>query len=81
MNIVKNSRIKNGMTEKELAKKCQVHQTYIEKLENKKRDPSIKMILRLSLVLSICPIQIFKETTNCCSHCQLNCQYSLKMTE
>ncbi|WP_297429814.1 helix-turn-helix transcriptional regulator [Clostridium sp.] len=81
MNIVKSSRKKNGMTEKELARKCEVHQTYIEKLENGKRKPSIEMILKLSLVLSICPFVIFKEATNCCNECQLNCHFDPKLTE
>lgn len=81
MNIVKNGRKKIGLTEKELAKKCDVHQTYIEKLENNKRAPSFKMIVKLSLVLSICPIEIFKDTFNCCTECQFECPFSLKAIE
>lgn len=81
MDIVKNGRKKLGMTEQEFAKACQVHQTYIEKLENGKRKPSIKMMLKLSLVLRICPFVIFKEATNCCNECQLNCHLDHNLLE
>lgn len=75
MNIVKNARKKKGMTEKELARKCEVHQTYIEKLENNKRNPSFDMIVKLSIALDICPLEIFKDSINYCHKCQLNCHF------
>jgi predicted transcriptional regulator len=81
MDIVKSGRKKLGITEQELGRSCQVHQTYIEKLENGKRKPSVKMMLKLSLALSICPFVIFKEATNCCNECQLDCHFDTDLIE
>lgn len=79
MNIIKDRRNELGVTQRQLALKCRVHQTHISKLELGERKPSLKVIFMLSDYLHLCPVSILIELTNCCLDCQLSCPIDLKV--
>ena len=79
MNVIKDRRKELGVSQKELAIKCRVHQTHISKLELNKRKPSLIVIFRLSDYLHLCHVKIFVELTSCCNECQLNCPFDIQM--
>lgn len=78
MNIIKKCRKKNKLTQKQLAIKLNVKQSYISELENNTRLPSINFIFKLANVFNICPVYLIKELTKCCYECQLNCRFRIK---
>lgn len=61
MSIVKKRRKLLKMSQKTLARKCKVRQSYISQLENYSRDPAVKIILILSKELYLCPVHIFRD--------------------
>lgn len=50
--VLKRLRLESGLTPKELARKAKCNRTHISRLENKRRGPSLEMVLRLSRVLN-----------------------------
>lgn len=78
MDSVKKGRSKVGMSQNELARKCEVDRSYISRLENNKKTPSIKIIRKLSDSIHVCPVQIFIEAINYCDECNLNCPFNIK---
>lgn len=60
MNIIKRNRLRSRMTQKELARKCNIDQSYISELETYNRIPSPDMVIIISDALRICPILIFE---------------------
>lgn len=58
--MVKNARNKKKITQLELAKKLNVSQSYMSKIENRKTKAiSIDLILNLSSILEIDPVDLF----------------------
>lgn len=74
------ARIRKRLSQEQLANRLSVSQSYISKLENKRtKTVSIELVLKLSKILSICPISVFVFLADgCCPNCNLNCRYSLK---
>lgn len=73
VNVIKKCRKKNKLTQKQLAIKLNVRQSYISELENNTRLPSIDLAFKLADIFNICPLYLIKELTKCCYNCQLNC--------
>ena len=58
--MIKNARAKKKITQLELAKKLNVSQSYMSKIENRKtKTISIDLILNLSSILEIDPVDLF----------------------
>ncbi|MBY6915509.1 helix-turn-helix transcriptional regulator [Clostridium botulinum] len=75
------SRRKKNFTQRKLAKRLRVSQSYISQLENNRRykkNTNIKFVIILSKTLDICPLQLVMEFTDCCSICKINCPFELK---
>ncbi|UCR75255.1 hypothetical protein BG3P_41 [Clostridium phage vB_CpeS_BG3P] len=73
--IIKEIRRKKSFTQKFLAEKLGISQSYLCELESKKSIPSLTTIKKLSNVLELCPIRIinfYEEDElefNCCIKC------------
>mgnify|MGYP005758218385 CR=1 FL=1 len=52
-NSIRSSRKNRGMTQEELANVLEVDRTYICAIENGRRKPSLKILIRLSKILEI----------------------------
>ena len=78
--MLRSARIRKRLSQEQLANRLSVSQSYISKLENKRtKTVSIELVLKLSKILSICPISVFVFLADdCCPDCNLNCRYSLK---
>lgn len=58
--MIKNARNKKKITQRKLAKKLNVSQSYMSKIENRKTKAiSIDLILTLSSILEIDPVDLF----------------------
>ena len=58
--MIKNARNKKKITQRELAKKLNVSQSYMSKIENRKtKTISIDLILNLSSIVEIDPVDLF----------------------
>lgn len=58
--MIKNARNKKKITQRELAKKLKVSQSYMSKIENRKtKTISVDLILNLSSILEIDPVDLF----------------------
>nr|DAY51140.1 MAG TPA: Helix-turn-helix XRE-family like protein [Caudoviricetes sp.] len=58
--MIKNARNKKKITQRELAKKLNVSQSYMSKIENRKtKTISVDLILNLSSILEIDPVELF----------------------
>ena len=58
--MIKNARNKKKITQRELAKKLNVSQSYMSKIENRKtKTISVDLILNLSSILEIDPVDLF----------------------
>ncbi|EJO5349408.1 helix-turn-helix transcriptional regulator [Clostridium botulinum] len=69
MNIVENARRKLKLTQKKLSIKCGTRQSYISEIENYKRIPSKKLLLKISNNLKLCPLLILQEYL--CKDCKI----------
>ncbi|NHI49109.1 helix-turn-helix transcriptional regulator [Clostridium botulinum] len=69
LNIVENARKRLKLTQKNLAIKCRTRQSYISEIENYKRIPSKRLLLKLSKNLELCPILIMQECL--CRDCKI----------
>ncbi|AUN08936.1 helix-turn-helix domain-containing protein [Clostridium botulinum] len=69
LNIVENGRKRLKITQERLAIKCNTRQSYISEIENYKRIPSKKLLLKLSKNLNLCPILILQECL--CIDCKI----------
>ncbi|WP_415333947.1 helix-turn-helix domain-containing protein [Clostridium perfringens] len=73
--MLKEIRRKRNISQKCLAQKLGISQSYLSELESKKSIPSISTIKKLSNVLELCPIRIinfYEEDElefNCCIKC------------
>jgi transcriptional regulator with XRE-family HTH domain len=58
--MIKNARNKKKITQRELSKKLNVSQSYMSKIENRKtKTISVDLILNLSSILEIDPVDLF----------------------
>lgn len=53
------------MTQKELAHKANIHQTYISNLENNTKSPTLKTIMQIAEALSVCPHFLIQYDIDC----------------
>lgn len=80
MNLIKESRTKKRLSQKELADCCDVLQPCISNIENYITIPSGALIIRISSKLELCPMKLFytyyvKDKCNICSNkCKKNIQ-------
>lgn len=74
-NLIKFYRKKRKLTQKQLAIRCGVKQSYISQLEHDVLIPSIPMLYQLSKVFKICPAELLNEFI--CSNCPYtsNCNH------
>jgi transcriptional regulator with XRE-family HTH domain len=59
--VLKQSRLKAGLSQEELALECDLDRTFISLMERGKRKPTINTIFTIASVLSIKPSQFVKE--------------------
>ncbi|ACD14160.1 DNA-binding protein (plasmid) [Clostridium botulinum B str. Eklund 17B (NRP)] len=59
MNLIKKQRIKNKISQVELANLCKVKQSQISRIETNKELPSAKLIVKLATNLNLCPSDVF----------------------
>lgn len=64
---IKSARLERNLTQKQLAKMVGVHQTYISRLEENELDrhPNLYLVLKIALVLNICPYSLVNFCVNC----------------
>ena len=58
--VLKEVRIKHGLTQKQLSKLSHLSQTYISLLENKIKIPDLNAIAKISNGLNIHPMELLK---------------------
>lgn len=74
---IKDFRRLRRMTQKELAKKSKVNQSYISKLENNKKNlksPTLVVTFNIADALKICPHILIKYNCTCKMNCCKICQ-------
>ena len=59
---VRNYRIKNGMTQKELAMKIGISQNYLSQLENEKFDIKLSLLCKIANALKVSPFDLIEFT-------------------
>ncbi len=69
--MLKQQRIKKGLTQAQLGKRIRKNKSYVSRLERRDKNfnPSLNLILDLSKELNCCPIKVFIFFT------RVNCKY------
>lgn len=62
--ILREYRLNKGLSQEELAHRCELDRTFISLLERGKRNPTLKTIFSISTVLEIKPSQLIEEVQN-----------------
>lgn len=64
---IKKTRISMGISQKELAKKSRLSQSYIAKLEsnNRVKSPTLNTLKKISKVLNVCPFFLVQCNKQC----------------
>lgn len=73
--------MKKGLTQKQLAERLNVNQSYVSKVETSSITTiSIEFILNISKTLSLCPVDVFNFLIKdkCTSCAAFNCSYQDK---
>lgn len=86
--LIKEFRELRGMTQGELAIRCNINQSYISQLENnhpKAKSPTLKSMFKIAVALGICPHVLTKYNipfcnNNCLNHCLLYKKFLYHMT-
>lgn len=65
-NNIKLIRTKLGLSQEELAAKCNLHRTYISSVERAKRNVSIDNIEKIALALNVSPSQLLEGDGSDC---------------
>jgi transcriptional regulator with XRE-family HTH domain len=75
--MIKEIRIMKGMTQEELARRANVHQTYISDLENNNntKSPTLKTIMKIAEALAVCPHYLIQYDVDCKNNCLKNCNF------
>lgn len=81
--MLKNARVKKGLSQQELADKLNVTKSYISKLENRfiSTNISVKLLKDLSETLDICNCELLMQFIDNCSYCphsKLDCPFLTK---
>ena len=74
--FIKELRIKQGLTQSQLARKSRVKQSYISQLENNPlnaKSPTLRIMFRIAVALSICPHFLVQYKINCNKNCFNTC--------
>ena len=53
-------RVKANLTQQQLADKTGVSKSHISEIENFRKEPSIKLLIHLSVILEICPCRMLE---------------------
>lgn len=61
---IKNVRKAKGMTQKELAAKLSISQSFLSELENNKYDMTLNMLFKISEVLNVTPTELVECSRN-----------------
>lgn len=61
---IKQLRNKMGISQEELAFRCDLHRTYISSVELGKRNVSVRNIEKIALALNVEIIELFKKSEN-----------------
>lgn len=80
--MIKLLRMNMGLTQKALAIKIGITQSYMSKLENYDlyhKKVSVEIITKLAKELKVCPIDVFVYFTKNLSFGKLNCHFDCKM--
>ena len=59
--VLKNNRLKCGLSQEELAYRCELDRTYISLLEREKRKPTLNVIFNICNSLNIKPTAFIQE--------------------
>lgn len=74
--LIKEYRIIRGMTQKELARKARLRQSYISQLERKHpkaKSPTLRIAFRIARALDICPRLLVRYNIECDYNCLNAC--------
>lgn len=58
-------RLKNSLSQEDLADKCGLDRTYIGGIERGERNPSLKNIYRIAIALDVEPSELFSKPRDC----------------
>ncbi|MCR3760442.1 helix-turn-helix transcriptional regulator [Clostridium felsineum] len=79
--MIKEYRKLKGMTQRELAKKARLKQSYISELErgnyNKYKSPTMRTVSRLAKALDVCPHLLVRYNIECDYDCINACSKNL----
>ncbi len=70
MNIIEINRIKKGLSQAELARKCNINQSFLSRIESRQKMPSAEIINILAKELKMCKMELYSY----CSPC-LDCEF------
>ena len=59
--VIRELRLKSGLSQEEFGFECELHRTYISLLERGKRVPSLATVVQLAIVLKIAPSEIIRR--------------------
>ncbi len=74
---IKEHRISKKMTQRQLAIKCRLNQSYISQLENnhpRTKSPTLIVIFRIARALEICPHMLVQYNISCNNNCLSKCE-------
>lgn len=75
--FIKEIRIKQGLTQSQLARKSNVKQSYISQLERNipnAKSPTLRIMFQISEALGICPHFLVQYKINCNDNCFYICK-------
>lgn len=75
--FIKEIRIKQGLTQSQLARKSNIKQSYISQLERNlpnAKSPTLRIIFQISKALNVCPHFLVQYTMDCDKNCFNICE-------
>jgi transcriptional regulator with XRE-family HTH domain len=75
--LIKEHRIKKGLTQAQLSKKANMNQSYLSQLERNlphAKSPTLRMIFNIAQALEICPHILINYERKCNIDCMKNCE-------
>lgn len=75
--LIKEYRIKKGLTQAELSKKAKMNQSYLSQLERNlphAKSPTLRMIFNIAHALEICPHILINYERHCKNDCMNRCE-------